>query len=997
MLDHRLHLFTQDDTFMPEPIQTKPTFTQTAFYNPAVHSQHSHLHKPTDGPAKGNNIEIWAMKMEYWIRMLIIIFWRIVQKGIGPKRLGKSANGNTIVHPPFLLDEQLLYKGKIIRQIGGMEDRRSLKEDVLKQQFVFAEFSEVALRQMSFDDLYNKLRSLELDVRIGHSYGVKVAAAPTHSAFIGTACSGSKPTYSDQQRIVPSVSQTSGRSDNMDLKWQMAMLSLRINRFEKKAGRKMNYNNQQPARFDRRKVRCYKCLQLGHFARECNVKTVDDKARYSAFKVTETENTTGEVEKVYGMMAGLHADSADASDAAAEFAMMGISPKGDPSTDNDIGIVDSGCSRSMTGNKEKLDDFVQIKGGIVVLRIPRKHDLYTFHISDLQPEQKILHQNRSRIIDAIEDYAEELAKLQRQEYEAKDAAARYGYLFSQATAEILCQAEAEIRDQGVSAVKDPAGIDSAVKDPAGVDSNVKICGVDSVMVYLWQSFVIKPSAVSSSVSADFHPVYADESTLSGQQLGSSETIHDFPSPQIPCVEVELPVLPNDCDTIHPLVSASLGDSCVLCYVKKRAQKSTFGESAFIGYIQDQQRIQSYDQSIVDLLDFLSQSEATVLNQQYGWKTVHSCGANHAIGSKMDFEEQAGIARGIVVRNIKARLVHRDTTQEDGIDSMSWTLRVPFSMEKLKKKCMSLSLKDLKILTSQSMYTEWFIMLCRISSSTSAGMQDCLLFVKTYYEEFVHVPDINDSDYAGSHGDRKSLQVDVNFWAGRLISGSAKRDIVATSSTEAEYVAAASCSAQVLWIQNQLLDYGWSSVGVYYGSAGSYLYVDDGFCLVVLDSAGSYLFLLDAGSGLCCTMGSACYLFMLDSLFLLVDMALMLGEAIPLSPPMLAIAAAGDAADEPNAAANEAAGSTAEGIPCTSSPPPWPSVPVPRPPTPPAQTLRFEEPFSVWLDGKIRLIGNCVGNVSKKNNGGCTFDPCIPRRDVDIQDEVDLGRIITLWH
>ncbi|GKG04798.1 hypothetical protein Tco_0315185, partial [Tanacetum coccineum] len=38
---------------------------------------------------------------------------------------------------------------------------------------------------------------------------------------------------------------------------------------------------------------------------------------------------------------------------------------GDPSTDNDIGIVDSGCSRSMTGNKEKLDDFVQVKGGII--------------------------------------------------------------------------------------------------------------------------------------------------------------------------------------------------------------------------------------------------------------------------------------------------------------------------------------------------------------------------------------------------------------------------------------------------------------------------------------------------------------------------------------------------------------------------------------------------------------------------------------------------------
>ncbi|GKG06468.1 hypothetical protein Tco_0326554, partial [Tanacetum coccineum] len=88
-----------------------------------------------------------------------------------------------------------------------------------------------------------------------------------------------------------------------------------------------------------------------HFARECNVKTVDDKARYSAFKVTKVkidepkalvsvdsmvnwldhaaENKTGEVEKVYGMMAGLHSDNGgtDVSDAAAEFDMMGFSAK----------------------------------------------------------------------------------------------------------------------------------------------------------------------------------------------------------------------------------------------------------------------------------------------------------------------------------------------------------------------------------------------------------------------------------------------------------------------------------------------------------------------------------------------------------------------------------------------------------------------------------------------------------------------------------------------
>nr|GEV99987.1 hypothetical protein [Tanacetum cinerariifolium] len=67
---------------------------------------------------------------------------------------------------------------------------------------------------------------------------------------------------------------------------------------------------------------------------------------------------------------------------------------------------------------------------------------------------------------------------------------------------------------------------------------------------------------------------------------------------------------------------------------------------------------------------------------------------------------------------------------------------------------------------------------------------------------------SDSDYGGATQDRKSTTGGCQFLCRRLISWQCqKQTIVATSTTEAEYVAAASCYGQVMWIQNQLLDYG----------------------------------------------------------------------------------------------------------------------------------------------------------------------------------------------
>ncbi|GJW05004.1 putative ribonuclease H-like domain-containing protein [Tanacetum coccineum] len=69
-------------------------------------------------------------------------------------------------------------------------------------------------------------------------------------------------------------------------------------------------------------------------------------------------------------------------------------------------------------------------------------------------------------------------------------------------------------------------------------------------------------------------------------------------------------------------------------------------------------------------------------------------------------------------------------------------------------------------------------------------------------------DEREFDYAGATLDRKFTTEGCQFLGNRLISWQCKKQtVVATSTTEAEYVAAASCYGQVLWIQNQLRDYG----------------------------------------------------------------------------------------------------------------------------------------------------------------------------------------------
>ncbi|GJR52604.1 retrovirus-related pol polyprotein from transposon TNT 1-94 [Tanacetum coccineum] len=81
--------------------------------------------------------------------------------------------------------------------------------------------------------------------------------------------------------------------EEMDLRWNIAMLTMRARRFLKNTGSKLDMANKERIGFDKSKVECFNYHKRGHFARECMApKNQDNRNKEPIRRTMPVEETT---------------------------------------------------------------------------------------------------------------------------------------------------------------------------------------------------------------------------------------------------------------------------------------------------------------------------------------------------------------------------------------------------------------------------------------------------------------------------------------------------------------------------------------------------------------------------------------------------------------------------------------------------------------------------------------------------------------------------------
>ncbi|GJX59935.1 ribonuclease H-like domain-containing protein [Tanacetum coccineum] len=219
-------------------------------------------------------------------------------------------------------DAKTLFEA-IEARFGGNEATKKTQKTLLKQMYenfnasssesldsIFTRLQKIVsqlaildMSSISFDDLYNNFKIVEQEVKRSitsssnsNSHNVAFVSTPsstngvnksnvhvnTASSSLSTASStDNNARLSDATIYAFLANQPNGFQvvhedleqiheddlEEIDLKWKLALLSIKARKFYQRTGKKIIINGSDTAGYDKTKIECFNCHKMGHFAR----------------------------------------------------------------------------------------------------------------------------------------------------------------------------------------------------------------------------------------------------------------------------------------------------------------------------------------------------------------------------------------------------------------------------------------------------------------------------------------------------------------------------------------------------------------------------------------------------------------------------------------------------------------------------------------------------------------------------------------------------------
>nr|GEZ56458.1 hypothetical protein [Tanacetum cinerariifolium] len=234
-----------------------------------------------------NEFDLWKMRIEQYFLMTDYSLWEVILNGDAPLP-NRVIEG--VVQPlaPTTAEQWLARKNELKARgtlLMALPDKHQLKFYTHKDAKTLMEAikkrfgrNKETKKDQSLDYLFNCLKIYEAEVK---SYSSASTSTPNISFVSSQNTNSTNESVSDVTSVTSASaiahvsafpnSDTLNADDfeEMDLKWQMAMLTMRARRFLQRTMRNLGANGTTSIGFDMSKVMCYNCHRRGHFAREC--------------------------------------------------------------------------------------------------------------------------------------------------------------------------------------------------------------------------------------------------------------------------------------------------------------------------------------------------------------------------------------------------------------------------------------------------------------------------------------------------------------------------------------------------------------------------------------------------------------------------------------------------------------------------------------------------------------------------------------------------------